>query len=58
MDLEILKEIESEIKRFNKRLQAAKKRLLEASGAQYGCKETDALRRAALDLNMELNKFT
>lgn len=58
MDLEILKEIESEIKRFNKRLQAAKKRLLEDFGAQYGCKETGALRRAALDLKMELTKIT
>ena len=58
MDLEILKEIESEIKRFNKRLDAAKKRLQEDSYYSLGCKETGALRRAALDLKMELTKIT
>ena len=58
MKLEDIKDIESELKRFNSRLKAVKKRINEDQYTLYGCKETGALRRAALDLKMELTKIT
>lgn len=58
MELKDITDIEKELKRFRERLNAAKKRLQEDSYASYGCKETGALRRAALDLKMELTKIT
>jgi len=58
MTLENLNEIESEIKRFTKRLKAAKERIKSDGYALYGCKETGAVKRAALDLKMELTKIT
>ncbi len=58
MTLETIKEVELELKRFQKRLKAAKDRLIIDHYAQYGCKETGALKRAALDLKVELTKIT
>ena len=58
MQLEDLKSIKKEIARFNTRLNAAIKRVEEDTYAIYGCKETGAVRRAALDLKMELTKIT
>ena len=58
MELNTITEIERELTRFKLRLDAAKKRLKEDSYAQYGCKETGAVKRAALDLKMELTKIT
>lgn len=56
--IEILNEIKAEVKRFNKRVDAAIARLKEDSTASYGCKETGAVKRAALDLKNELTKIT
>lgn len=58
MQLEDLKNIKKEITRFNTRLNAAIERVEEDHYAIYGCKETGAVRRAALDLKMELTKIT
>lgn len=59
MDLETLNEIQQEVERFKKRLMAAKKRIKEDSYATIcGSKETGAVRRAALDLKMELTRIT
>lgn len=58
MKIETLNEIELELKRFNNRLDEAKKRLSKDEYAKYGCKETAALRRAALDLKNELTAIT
>lgn len=60
MDIKTLNEIESEVKRFMKRLDAARERI-KKDGDTYGicgCKETGAIRRAALDLKIELNKIS
>ena len=58
MQLEDLKSIKKEIARFNTRLNAAIERVEDEPTAIYGCKETGAVRRAALDLKMELTKIT
>lgn len=58
MEIETITEIEIELKRFNSRLKAAKDRLKSDNYAHYGCKETGALKRAALDLKNELTKIT
>lgn len=58
MEVKTLTEIKSELKRFEKRLDAAIARLKEDEYATYGCKETGAVRRAALDLKVELTKIT
>jgi hypothetical protein len=57
MDLQSIKEIRTELKRFNKRLIEAEKRLQSDYMAKYGCRETGALKRAALDLKMELTRL-
>ena len=57
MNLEQIKEVELELKRFTSRLKQAKERLTMDSGAEYGCKETGALKRASLDLKAELTKL-
>lgn len=50
--------VEHELKRFLKRLEAAKKRLKEDKYATINdSRETGALKRAALDLKQELNKL-
>ena len=61
MELETLDNIKSEVKRFNTKLDAAYKRIKDEkrTGFYYsGTKETGALKRAALDLKMELTKIT
>ena len=58
MQLEDLRNIKKEIARFNTRLNAAITRVEEEPTARYGCKETGAVKRAALDLKMELTKIT
>lgn len=55
---EILKDVEVELNRFSKRLKAAKERLKTDNYAEMGCKETGALKRAALDLKNELTRIT
>jgi hypothetical protein len=57
MNLELLKDIENEVKRFSNKLKLTKERLTKDNYAHYGCKETGALKRAALDLKMELTKL-
>jgi len=58
MNIENIRNVEKELKRFNKRLQAAKIRLQKDNDILYitGCKETGALKRASLDLKIELTK--
>lgn len=58
IEIENLKDIEQEIKRFNKKLKECKERIEKDSSANYGCRETGALKRAALDLKNELTKIT
>lgn len=58
MNLEQIKEVELELKRFQKRLKEAKQRFIEDSRAEYGCKESGALKRGAMDLKNELTKLT
>lgn len=58
MKVETLNEVEKETKRFLEKLKAARTRLTSDNYAQYGSKETGAVRRAALDLKNELTKIT
>lgn len=60
MDIKTLNEIEAEVKRFMKRLNAARDRIKNEDSFYgiSGCKETGAVRRAALDLKLELNKIS
>jgi len=57
MTLDNIKDVQTEIVRFNKRMKAALKRVEEDKYALYGCKETGALKRAAADLKTELTKL-
>lgn len=58
MTTEDLIEVKLELKRFSKRLDAAIDRFKKDSFAQYGCKESGAVRRGALDLKNELTKLS
>jgi hypothetical protein len=58
MNLENIISVEQELIRFQKRIQEAKKRFKEDNNAEYGCKESGALRRGALDLKNELTRLT
>ena len=58
MQLENLENIKKELARFKTRLDAAIKRIKDDKFSICGCKETGAVRRAALDLKMELTKIT
>lgn len=58
MQLNQIEEVELELIRFEKRLQEAKKKFIEDKYAPYGCKESGALRRGAMDLKNELTKLT
>lgn len=58
MELKDLEDTKKELVRFKIRLDAAIKRVKEDEYALYGCKETGAVKRAALDLKMELTKIT
>jgi len=59
MTYENLITVEEEAERFLKKLDAAKTRIMEDHFALIsGSKETGAVKRAALDLKMELTKIT
>ena len=59
MSLDDLISCERESNRFLKKLKAAKKRIKEDKYALLtGSKETGAVKRAALDLKMELTRIT
>jgi hypothetical protein len=58
MDSNTIKEVEVELERFNKRLKALKERVKDDEFAWYGCKETGAVKRSAMDLKMVLTKIT
>lgn len=58
MTLENIKDVELELKRFQKRLQAVKERAKTDTYTFCGCSETGALKRAAADLKVELTKLT
>ena len=58
MELKDLEDTKKELVRFKTRLDDAIKRIKEDKYALYGCKETGAVKRAALDLKMELTKIT
>ena len=51
-------EVEKEVERFQLRLFAIKQRIKDDKYALMGCKESGALKRAALDLKIELTKLT
>jgi hypothetical protein len=55
--IDILK-VETEMKRFQERMEAAKTRIAADSWAVQGCKETGALKRAAMDLKNCLTTLT
>lgn len=58
MTLELINEVELETARFLERLLSAKKRIeKEGYHASSGCRETGALKRAALDLKLELTRL-
>jgi len=56
MKEENIKELKAELKRFNERLKAVEDRAKEDKYAFHGCRETGALKRAALDLKLVLTK--
>lgn len=58
MDLKQILEVQKELKRFNKRLEEMIVRAKADSYAFYGCKESGALKRGAMDLKNELTKIT
>ncbi len=58
MTLKDILDVEYEIVRFQKKLQAAKLRIASDEYAIRGCKETGAVKRGALDLKNELTKIT
>lgn len=56
--IENIKEIESEITRFQKKLKAAKERIKDPNYSLYsGSREVGALKRASMDLSNELLKL-
>lgn len=58
LSIDLLNEIESETKRFLKKLEKAKERITNDKYATHGCKETGGIRRSALDLKNELTRIT
>lgn len=58
MSLDDIISVEYELKRFEKRLQEAKKRFEKDEYAYAGSKESGALKRGAMDLKNELTKLT
>lgn len=58
LSLELLEEVENEIKRFSQKLKEAKIRFKEDKYASYSCKESGAIKRSAMDLKNELTKIT
>ena len=58
LSVELLNEVEIETKRFLKKLAQAKKRIKDDNRALYGCKETGAIKRSAIDLKNELSRIS
>lgn len=58
MNLQDLQNVKKELKRFEDRLDACIIKVSSDSYALYGCKETGAVKRAALDLKNELTKMS
>ncbi len=58
MDLNDVKIVEQEIKRLQTRINKLKERAREDEYTFFGCKESGAVKRAALDLKMELTRIT
>ena len=58
MTLEDLIQVKAEVKRFNKRLDLAIARFKTDEYAKWGCKESGAVKRSAMDLKMELHNIT
>lgn len=58
MNIGTINEVEAEMKRFSKRLKALKERAKDDPYTFLGCKESGAVRRAAMDLKNELTKLT
>lgn len=54
----VLTEVQKETERFLERLIAARNRFSQEEYYIRGCKESAALKRAALDLKQELTKIT
>lgn len=59
MELKQLQEIESEVKRFMKRVDACKQKIIKdgSMGGIGQCLENGAVKRAAIDLKNELSKL-
>ena len=53
-----LVDVKIELDRFEKRLSALFIRMEKDKFALYGCNESGAVKRAALDLKLELSKIT
>ena len=58
LEEKVLLDVQVELERFDRKLRECLKRLRKDKFANYGCKETGAVRRAALDLKNELTKIT
>ena len=56
MELENIQSIKKELQRFKEKLKEAEDRLKIDKYASHGCKQTGALRRAALDLKNVLTE--
>lgn len=58
MDITDIEIVETEINRLKLRINKLKSRAAEDKYAFCGCKESGAVKRAALDLKMELTRIT
>ena len=56
MNTKRLNELREELKRFDQRLNAYEKKLLEHPRAAHGCTESGELRRSALDFKLSLTR--
>ena len=57
-EIKVLREIEAEAQRFITRLHDSVLRMKEDDYYRHGCKQSGALKRAALDLKNELTRIT
>ena len=58
MTIQDIKDVELELKRFSKKLKEVKERYkTDRNYMFFGCKETGAIKRAAIDLKNELTKL-
>ncbi len=58
MDIKDILAVEKEVERFVEKLKAAKDKQRTDPHFFYGCKESGALKRSALDLKVELTRIT